>query len=191
MVAGLSGICVVPVVREELEQGVDNLLYLQSVFDVLADMILIAAISDTVTNKEAIVSEHLDPGETQAFALVDAHDGRLLTDDGDARSFAKDQSVTVVGFVGVLLAAIDAGKMDKATTDEWLSTWINAVGCYVPYRTKDNRCPGQSNKKLSCHPKANRAQKRPSYTERRLIHPVDAQIPAKQVLTYNLGHHRR
>ena len=32
------------------------------------------------------VSDHLDAGEAQAFALADAHDGRLLTDDGDARS---------------------------------------------------------------------------------------------------------
>ena len=92
-------------------------------------------ISDTVANREAIVSDHLDPGEAQAFALADAHGGRLLTDDGDARSFAKDQGVTVVGSVGVLLAAIDAGKIDEATADEWLSTWIDEIGYYVPYRT--------------------------------------------------------
>jgi len=40
---------------------------------------------------EAVVRGHLDPGEAQAFALADAHDGRLLTDDGDARSFAKNR----------------------------------------------------------------------------------------------------
>jgi predicted nucleic acid-binding protein len=67
--------------------------------------------------------------------LTDAHDGRLLTDDGDARSFAKEQGVTVVGSVGVLLAAIDAGKIDEPTADEWLSTWIDDIGYYVPYRT--------------------------------------------------------
>jgi hypothetical protein len=31
---------------------------------------------------------------------MDAHDGHLLTDDGDARSFAKDQDVAVLGSVG-------------------------------------------------------------------------------------------
>lgn len=92
-------------------------------------------ISDTVANREAVVSDHLDPGEAQAFALADAHDGRLLTDDGDVRSFAKDQGVTVVGSVGVLLAAIDAGKMSEETADEWLSTWIDEIGYYVPYRS--------------------------------------------------------
>ena len=135
IVAGLSGICTVPVVREELEHGVANHPYLQEALDALDDEIPVAAISDTVANREAVVGEHLDPGEAQAFALADAHDGRLLTDDGDARSFAKDQGVTVVGSVGVLLAAIDAGRIDEATADEWLSKWIDEIGYYVPYRT--------------------------------------------------------
>jgi len=132
VVAGLSGICAVPVVRKELKHGVDDHPYLQSALDVLVDEIPVATVSDTVANREAIVGEHLDPGEAQAFALADAHDGRLLTDDGDARSFAKDQGVTVIGSVGVLLAAIDAGKIDEATADEWLSTWIDEIGYYVP-----------------------------------------------------------
>ena len=135
VVAGLSGICAVPIVREELENGVDDHPYLQSALDALDDEIPVVPISETVANREAVVSSHLDPGEAQAFALADAHDGRLLTDDGDARSFAKDQGVTVVGSVGVLLAAVAAGKIDESTADERLSTWIDDIGYYVPYRT--------------------------------------------------------
>jgi len=135
VVSGLSGICTVPVVREELETGVDDHPYLQTAMDILDDKIPVARISETVANREAIVRDHLDPGEAQAFALADAHDGRLLTDDGDARSFAKEQGVTVVGSVGVLLAAIDAGKIDEATANEWLSTWIDDIGYYAPYRS--------------------------------------------------------
>jgi predicted nucleic acid-binding protein len=135
VVADLSGICTVPVVREELEHGVDDHPYLQSALDTLDDEIQVATISDTVANREAVVSDHLDPGEAQAFALADAEDGRLLTDDEDARSFAKDQGVIVVGSVGVLLAAIDAGKIDEPTADEWLSTWIDEIGYYVPYQS--------------------------------------------------------
>jgi len=82
VVADLSGICTVPVVREELEHGVDDHPYLQSALDTLDDEIQVATISDTVANREAVVSDHLDPGEAQAFALADAEDGRLLTDDG-------------------------------------------------------------------------------------------------------------
>jgi predicted nucleic acid-binding protein len=110
----------VPVVREELEHGVDNHPHLQEALGTPDDEIPVATISDTVANREAVVGEHLDPGETQA--LADASGGRLLTDDGDARSFAKDQGVTVVGSVGVLLAAIDAGKTTEQTADDWLST---------------------------------------------------------------------
>jgi len=40
--------------------------------------------------------------------------------------------VTVVGSVGVLLAAIDAGKVSEKTADEWLSVWIDDIGYYVP-----------------------------------------------------------
>jgi len=135
VVAGLSGICTVPVVREELEHGVADHPYLQSALDILDDEIPVVPISETVANREAVVSGHLDPGEAQAFALADAHDGRLLTDDGDARSFAKEQGVTVVGSVGILLAAIDAGKIDESTADRWLATWIDDIGYYVPFRT--------------------------------------------------------
>ena len=135
VVTGLSRICTVPVVREELENGVDDHPYLQLALNTLDDEIPVATISETVANREAVVGDHLDAGEAQAFALADAEDGRLLTDDGDARSFAKDQGVTVVGSVGVLLAAIDTGKIDEATANEWLSTWIDEIGYYVPYRT--------------------------------------------------------
>jgi predicted nucleic acid-binding protein len=134
VVAGLSGICTVPVVREELHNGVDDHSYLQSALDTLDDEIPVATVSDTVANREAVVNDHLDPGESQAFAVADAHDGRLLTDYGDARAFAKEQGVTVVGSVGVLLAAIDAGLISEETADERLSTWIDEIGYYVPYR---------------------------------------------------------
>lgn len=135
VVAGLAGICTVPVVLEELEHGVENHPYLQSALDTLDDEIPVIPISETVANREAVVSDHLDAGEAQAFALADAHDGSLLTDDGDARSFAKEQGVTVVGSVGVLLAAMDAGKLSGSTADEWLSIWIDEIGYYVPYRS--------------------------------------------------------
>ena len=135
VVAELSEVCTVPIVRRELENGVDDHPYLQSTLGTLDDEIPVVPISETVANREAVVSNNLDAGEAQAFALADTHDGRLLTDDGDARSFAKEQGVTVVGSVGVLLAAVDAGKLDESTADEWLSTWIDEIGYYVPYRS--------------------------------------------------------
>lgn len=137
LVADLAGICAVPEVERELEDGVQTHPYLQPALDALHDTIVVAPISETVANREAIVHSHLDPGEAQAFALADTHDGRLLTDDGDARTFAKQQGVTVVGSVGVLLTALNAGRIDEPTANDYLQTWIDDYGYYVPYRTID------------------------------------------------------
>lgn len=46
VVVGLSGICAVPVVREELERGVDNYPYLQSAIEFFDDEIPVATISE-------------------------------------------------------------------------------------------------------------------------------------------------
>ena len=135
VLAGLAGICTVPVVRTELQRGVDSHPYLQSALDALTAEIPVTTINDAVRSRETTARATLDAGEAQAFAMADVHDGRLLTDDGDARSFARDHGVTVVGSVGVLLAAIDAGRIDESTADEWLATWIDEISYYVPYRT--------------------------------------------------------
>ncbi|ERH13775.1 MAG: putative nucleic acid-binding protein, contains PIN domain protein [halophilic archaeon J07HB67] len=134
VVAGLSGICAVPVVREELERGVDSHPYLESALQTLDREIPVVSVSRTAADRESTVRDHLDPGEAQAFAVADEHGGRLLTDDGDARSFARERGVTVVGSVGVLLAAVESGEIGEATADEWLSTWIDEIGYYVPHR---------------------------------------------------------
>lgn len=134
LVADLTGICTAPTVHEELHAGVETHPYLRPALDALDDGVPVAPISGTVANREAVVRSHLDPGEAQAFSLAATHDGRLLTDDGDARTFAKQQGVTVVGSVGVLLAAIEADRIDESTADDWLQTWIDDYGYYVPHR---------------------------------------------------------
>ena len=135
LLEGLAGICTVPVVGDELRNGVEGHPYLGSALGILDDGIPVVSVSDSAATREAEFGDRLDPGEAQAFAVAAVSDGRLLTDDGDARSVAETQGVTVVGSVGVLLAAIDAGKITEATADEWLSTWIDDIGYYVPYQT--------------------------------------------------------
>lgn len=134
LLTSLARICTVPVVQEELEDGVDDHPFLRPAMNAVEEEIPVAPISETVANRDAVVRGYLDPGESQAFALADVHDGRLLTDDGDARQFAKEQGVSVVGSVGVLLAAIDAEKINEATANEWLHMWIDDFGYRVPYR---------------------------------------------------------
>lgn len=138
LLAALDAICTVPVVQDELEDGVENHSFLRPAVTAVGDNIPVVQISDAVANREAVIRSYLDPGEAQAFALADVHDGRLITDDGDARTFAKEQGVTVVGSVGVLLAAIDAGRIDEVTANDWLETWIDDYGYRVPYRDIDD-----------------------------------------------------
>ena len=47
----------------------------------------------------------------------------------------KSREFTVVGSIGILLTAIDAEKMDEATANDWLQTWIDEFGYRVPYRS--------------------------------------------------------
>jgi hypothetical protein len=46
--------------------------------------------------------------------------------------------VTVVGSVGVLPTALNAGRIDEPTANDYLQTWIDDYGYYVPYRTIDD-----------------------------------------------------
>jgi predicted nucleic acid-binding protein len=133
-VAGLSGVCTTPVVRDEIERGVENHPYLQSAVDAFEGEMPVVCISEAVADRESSIRGHLDPGEAQALAVADVHDGRLLTDDGDARTFARERSVTVVGSVGILLAAVDAGHISESTANRWLQTWIDEFGYYAPHR---------------------------------------------------------
>lgn len=112
-VTGLSGACTTPVVRDEIERGVENHPYLQSAVDAFEREMPVVCISE---------------------AVADVHDGRLLAGDGDARTFAREQSVTVVGSVGILLAAVDAGQISESTANRWLRTWIDEFGYYAPHR---------------------------------------------------------
>lgn len=130
----LAGICTVPAVRDELADGVSSHSFLRSALDRLDNGIPVAPIPDPVAHREGVLRSTLDPGEAQAFALADVRNGRLLTDDGDAREFATAEGVTVIGSVGVLLAAIESGRVDESTANGWLSTWIDETGYYVPYR---------------------------------------------------------
>jgi len=134
VLAELSGICTVPTVRDELEFGRANHPYLQAALDRLGAGIPVIRLSQAMADRETAVSDRLDPGEAQAFAVADLSDGRLLSDDGDARAFAKAKDVPVVGSVGVLLAAIEDERIDGAEANEWLQTWIDDYGYYVPYR---------------------------------------------------------
>jgi hypothetical protein len=53
VVTELSGICTVPVIREELHHGVDDHPYLQSALDILDFEIPVVTISDAVADRSS------------------------------------------------------------------------------------------------------------------------------------------
>ena len=55
VVAELDGICTVPVVREELERGVDDHPYLRTALDTLDAEIPVAPMSESAANRAAVV----------------------------------------------------------------------------------------------------------------------------------------
>lgn len=69
MVAGLSGICAVPIIREELENGVDDHPYPQSALDTPDDEIPIVPIPETVANREAVVRINVTP-HTRPYYVI-------------------------------------------------------------------------------------------------------------------------
>jgi predicted nucleic acid-binding protein len=70
VVAALSGICMVPVVREELEAGVADHPYLSPAVDAVDECIPVAQISETVANREAIVRGISTPGRRRHSRLL-------------------------------------------------------------------------------------------------------------------------
>ena len=69
VVAELSGICAVPIVREELENGVDDHPYPQSALDTLNDEIPVVPISETVANREVVVRINVTPHTRSCYII--------------------------------------------------------------------------------------------------------------------------
>ena len=76
LLADLSGVCIVPAVRDELRDGVDDHQFLQSALEGIEEGIQVAPISALVATREAAAVTALDPGEAQAFALAATRYGR-------------------------------------------------------------------------------------------------------------------
>lgn len=133
LLEALPRVCTVPVVRSELRAGVDSYPYLQRALDSIDDTIPVVVdehIDETATELEA----RLDPGEAQAYAVADIHDGTLVTDDGPARTLARTEEVPVTGSIGVLIRAVEDDRISEADADRWLTQWIDETDYRAPSR---------------------------------------------------------
>lgn len=65
---------------------------------------------------DATLLARLDPGEAAAIPLAEELGALLLVDDGEARAVAAERGITVVGSLGVLVAAKRAGHLTTVGT---------------------------------------------------------------------------
>lgn len=130
----LPRVCTVPEVRSELRAGVESYPYLQRALDSIGDTIPVVESNEAVDERATELETRLDPGEAEAFAVADIYDGTLVTDDGPARTLARNEDVPVTGSIGVLVRAVENDCITEADADRWLEQWIDETDYRAPSR---------------------------------------------------------
>ena len=117
----LPRVCTTPKVRREISEGVDRYPYLQEALDKIGGEGDISVVE--LTEKEEERAERhldcLDPGESEALAVVKERDGTIVTDDGKARSVARQEEVPVTGSIGILVAKVESDRVDEEEAERW------------------------------------------------------------------------
>jgi predicted nucleic acid-binding protein len=130
----LPRICTVPAVQQELSQGVDTYPYLERATQSLDKIVPVVDIDESVRTTAAQFETRLDDGEAQALAVAVEFDGILVTDDGPARSVARETGVTVTGSIGVLIRGIEEGNIEQSIAADWLKQWVDETDYRAPSR---------------------------------------------------------
>ncbi len=127
----------VDAVQEELEAGAETHPYIENALAVLGVEIPVITLSPQAKRLEGELLELLDPGESQVLAVAEAADGTVITDDGDARTTAKQRDVGVTGSIGLLVRFVENDHISAGTADEYLKRWIDEAGFRSPARDID------------------------------------------------------
>jgi predicted nucleic acid-binding protein len=133
----LPRLVTVDAVREELEAGVETHLYIGHALAVLGEDIPVVTPSVPAEKLEERLLETLDPGEAQALAVAETADGMVVTDDGDARTTAKQRGVGLTGSIGLLVRSVENDHISAQTADTYLKRWIDEAGFRSPARNFD------------------------------------------------------
>lgn len=146
-------------VVSELEQGVeDGYGFLERALAQLPPKMVSSATADceisapklTASFVEKIsprLRKELDAGEAHALAVAldestwkrhahiggqDGYSVVFASDDGDARTLARELDVQVTGSIGILVHGIQEDMLSVETADEWLRAWVEDIGYYSP-----------------------------------------------------------
>lgn len=133
----LPRVATVPSVNDELRAGVETHPYLSVALDVLDEEIPVLSPTDEERALETTLVKRIDPGEAQVLAVADSRNGTVVTDDGDARSIARDREVTLTGSIGVLIRGVERGEFEFDEADQALKRWIDEEGFRAPSRDLD------------------------------------------------------
>jgi predicted nucleic acid-binding protein len=133
----LPRLVTVDAVREELEAGAETHPYVNHALAILGEEIPVIAPSTSAEKLEEQLLESLDPGEAQALAVAEVADGIVVTDDGDARTTAKQRGVDLTGSIGLLVRFVEDGHISAETADRYLKRWIDEAGFRSPARDFD------------------------------------------------------
>ena len=131
VLSDLPRLSTVPAVETELAQGIESYPYLRDAL-VFVRSNEVTVLEPPATDTESTLYETLGSGESQALAVVDEHDGVVVTDDMDARKAAKERGMAVTGSIGVLVRAVERSIVDTEEANEWLSAWIDETGYRSP-----------------------------------------------------------
>ena len=130
----LPRLATVEAVRAELNVGVETHPYLERAIDVLDEEIPVLSPSPAAKEVEQHLLKRLDPGEAQALAVSDVRNGLIVTDDGDARSIARNRDVPLTGSIGLLVRFVEDDVMTVEDADRYLKRWIDEAGFRSPAR---------------------------------------------------------
>lgn len=135
LLLNLPRLVTVAAVRTELEEGTETHPYLEHALAVLGEEIPVITPSSLTEDVAEKLLQTLDPGE--ALAIAEVADGTIITDDGDARTTAKQRDVGVTGSIGLLVRFVEDGHISAATADEYLKRWVDEAGFRSPARDFD------------------------------------------------------
>jgi len=132
LLVALPRVVTVEAVDEELRAGAETHSYIDHALAVLGEEIPVISPTSSATQIEAELLESLDPGEAQALAVAAVGDGLFVTDDGDARTAAKQRGIDLTGSIGVLVRSVDNDRLSVSTADSYLKQWIDDAGFRSP-----------------------------------------------------------
>ena len=97
-------------------------------------------IIDLGSNEEAMYQEHLkrvNAGEAACLAVAGQRNGRILTDDRDARKLAAQLKIPISGTIGILLRLVQIEVLTMAEADKLLGEMISK-GYHSPVQELDD-----------------------------------------------------